>query len=66
MEQRSEARGTVGPVSATSITVAGLTCAVPASLQAKVATLTANERAEIHCMLGGGVNTLVLVERKCD
>jgi hypothetical protein len=66
VEQRSEARGTVGPVSATSITVAGLTCAVPPSLQAKVATLTANERAEIHCMLVGGVNTLVRVERKGD
>jgi hypothetical protein len=66
VQQKSEARGVVGPVSATSITVAGLTCTVPASLQAKVATLTVGQRAEIHCTLIGGVNTLVSVERKGD
>lgn len=66
VQQKSEARGTIGAVSPSSITVAGLTCAVPASLQAKVATLAVNQRAEIHCTLIGGVNTLVGVKKKGD
>ena len=66
VQQKSEARGTISAVSSTSITVAGLTCVVPTSLQAKVATLTMNGRAEIHCALNGTVNTLVGVERKGD
>lgn len=64
VQERSEARGTVTAVSATSITVAGLTCAVPASLQAKVAKLTVNSRAEIHCQLVSGTNTLTSVEQR--
>jgi len=63
LKEKSEARGTVTAVSSTSITVAGLTCLVPTSLQAKVAGLM-GARAEIHCMLIGGVNTLVRVEKK--
>jgi hypothetical protein len=66
LQQKSEARGTISAVSSTSITVAGLTCTVPTSLQAKVAGLAVNDRAEIHCTLVGGVNTLVKVEHKGD
>jgi hypothetical protein len=64
VKQRSEARGTVSAVSPTSITVAGLTCAVPANLQARVAKLAVNDRAEIHCTLVSNVNTLTSVEAR--
>jgi hypothetical protein len=64
VQQRSEAHGTVSAVSPTSITVAGLTCAVPANLQARVAKLAVNDRAEIHCTLVNGANTLKSVEGK--
>src|SRR3954454_15305209 len=64
VKQRSEARGTVAAVSPPSITVAGLTCAVPANLQARVAKLAVNDRAEIHCTLVNGANTLKSVEGK--
>jgi hypothetical protein len=49
-----------------SITVAGLQCTVPASLQAKVATIALNSQAEIHCQLINGVNTLTSVGKKGD
>jgi uncharacterized protein YdeI (BOF family) len=61
---KSEARGTVTANGSGSITVAGLTCTVPASLQAKVATIALNARVEIHCELVNGVNTLTRVEKK--
>lgn len=64
VKERSEARGNVSAVSSTSITVAGLTCAVPASLQSKVAGIAVNSRTEIHCRLLNGVNTLTSVERR--
>jgi hypothetical protein len=62
VKENSEARGTVSAVSSTSITVAGLTCAVPTNLQAKVATVKVNDRAEIHCSLVGNVNTLTRID----
>jgi hypothetical protein len=61
-KETSEARGIVA-VSGTSVTVASLTCTVPASLQAKVLSLV-GMRAEIHCSLSGGVNNLVKIEKK--
>lgn len=64
LPDKSEARGTISAVSSSSITVAGLTCAVPAGLQAEVATLAVNGRAEIHCRLVNGANTLTSVEKK--
>lgn len=64
VEERSEARGTVSAASSASITVAGLTCVVPASLQSKLGGITVNSRAEIHCRLVGGVNTLMGIERR--
>lgn len=64
VQERSQANGTVTAVSATSITVAGLTCVVPPSLQAKVAAIAMSSRAEIHCTLLSGANTLTSVEHK--
>jgi hypothetical protein len=62
--ERSEARGTVSALSATSITVGGLTCAVPAGLAAKVSAFKVGDRAEIRCSLVNGQNTLVKIKRK--
>jgi hypothetical protein len=62
--ERSDARGTVSAVSSTSITVAGLTCAVPSELASKVADVKVNDRAEIRCSLVGGTNTLVRIAKK--
>jgi len=61
--ERSEARGTVSAISATSITVGGLTCTIPANttLAAKVAKLAMGSRASIECRLVNGVNTLTSV-----
>ena len=64
VKQTSRASGTVSAVSSTSITVAGLTCSVPASLQSSVAGLTVGARAEIQCSLVDNANTLVKVEPK--
>lgn len=63
VKETSEARGIVTAASATSITVAGLTCSVPANLSSKVVGLL-NARAEIRCSLSGGVNTLIKIEKK--
>ena len=63
--EKSEAHGLVSAVSATSITVAGLTCAVPADLSADVtAKLKAGDTAEIKCSLVSGANTLTRYEKK--
>jgi hypothetical protein len=64
VKQESEATGTITAVSATSITVAGLTCAVPLSLQALVSPLKVGARVEIHCSVSAGATTLVKVENK--
>jgi hypothetical protein len=58
VKEQSSAHGTVTSVSSNSITVAGLTCTIPPSLQAKVAPFTMGSRAAIQCMLTNGVNTL--------
>jgi hypothetical protein len=63
---KSEARGEVTANGSGSITVAGLTCTVPASLAAKVATIALHSQAEIHCQLVNGVNTLTSVGKKGD
>ena len=60
--QRSLAVGAVTAVSATSITVAGLTCAVPASLASKVADVKVNDQAAIRCEVQNGAATLVEVK----
>jgi len=56
--EHSAARGTVSAVSDTSITVAGLTCTVPAELKDEVGKFHQNDRAEIRCSLVNGTNTL--------
>lgn len=60
----NSANGTVSAVTATSITVAGLTCAVPDSLAAKVANIKVGDRAEIRCSFSGGALTLTNVGGK--
>jgi hypothetical protein len=62
--ERSEARGTVSAVSSSSITVAGLTCAVPADLASKLAGVKVGDRAEIRCTLSGSTNTLARFEKR--
>ena len=64
VHERSEARGTVSAVSSTSITVAGLTCTVPAALAPKLTGVTVNSRAEIHCTLVNGTNTLTSINAR--
>lgn len=53
-------RGAVTTVSPTSITAAGVTCGIPASLQAGVAGLglVTGSQIEMTCAATGGVNTL--------
>ncbi len=63
-KEHSEARGIVSAVSSSSITVAGLTCAVPSELASKVADVKVNDRAEIRCSLVSGTNTLVRIAKK--
>jgi len=54
------AHGSVTALSTTSVTVAGVTCTIPASLAAKVSSvLTLLGRAEIKCSVANSVNTLV-------
>ena len=64
VNEHSEAKGIISAVSSSSITVAGLTCAVPANLQSKVAGLAVNGHAEIKCSLINAVNTLTRVEAR--
>jgi hypothetical protein len=61
--EHSAARGTVSDVSATSITVAGLTCAIPSGSDAgsKVAK---GDVVQIRCALKDGTNTLVSIKAK--
>ena len=63
VKEETAAHGTVSANANGSITVAGLTCTVPASLQSKVATFTQGSRAEIHCQLLNGVNTLTRIDK---
>ena len=62
--EKSEARGTVSAVSSSSITVAGLTCSVPADLASKLTGVKVGDRAAIRCSLTGGTNTLVRFEKR--
>ncbi|MHB8643318.1 MAG: hypothetical protein ACYDA3_10585 [Gaiellaceae bacterium] len=64
--ERSSAEGTVSAVSSTSITVAGLTCSVPSSLQAQVANVKVGDRAAIRCEVSNGTTTLVKLDGKGD
>jgi hypothetical protein len=60
--ERSSARGTISAISSSSITVAGLTCALPADKQADInAHYKQNDTAEIQCALQNGTNTLTAI-----
>jgi hypothetical protein len=58
VHEKSEARGLVSAVSSTSVTVGGLTCAIPSELASKLSSVKVGDRAEIKCALVSGVNTL--------
>jgi hypothetical protein len=59
------AEGTITAVTAASITVHGLTCAVPTSLAITVATsYPGGTRVEIRCSNVGGTKTLVSIKKK--
>jgi hypothetical protein len=63
--EKSEAHGLVSALSTTSITVAGLTCAIPADKSADVnAKLKTGDKAEIRCSLVSGTNTLTKYDKK--
>ena len=64
---QGEKRGprTISALSATSITVAGLTCAIPSDKSADVnAKFKQNDVAQIRCSLVSGVNTLTDISGK--
>jgi hypothetical protein len=56
--ERVRAHGAVSTVSPTSITVAGVTCAVPADLQSRVGKLKAGDNVTIECDVANGATTL--------
>lgn len=57
--EKSAARGTVSALDSGSITVAGLTCAIPSSDSADVnSKFKVGDFVEIHCSLQNGTNTL--------
>ena len=60
--ETNSAEGAVTAVSATSISVAGVTCAVPASLATKVATVHTGDRVEIRCSVVNGTSTLTSID----
>ncbi len=63
--EKSEAHGTISALSATSITVAGLTCAIPADKTADVnAKFKTGDVAQIRCALVSGTNTLASISGK--
>jgi hypothetical protein len=63
--QKSEAHGTVSALSANSITVAGLTCAIPTDKSADVnAKVKVGDTAQLRCELVSGTNTLTSVSKK--
>ena len=65
VKEKSEARGTISALSATSITVAGLTCAIPPANSAEVnAKFKLQDNVKIKCALVATVNTLTRIEGK--
>jgi hypothetical protein len=63
--EKSEAHGTISALSSSSITVAGLTCAIPAEKSSDVnAKFKTGDTAQIRCSLVGTVNTLTDINGK--
>jgi hypothetical protein len=64
-KEHSEARGTISAISASSITVAGLTCAIPSDKSADVnSKYKQNDVVSIRCELQNGTNTLTAIGGK--
>jgi hypothetical protein len=61
--ERSAAHGTVSAVSATSITVAGLTCSLPSGSDVSTKVKT-GDVVTIECELSGGTNTLTKLDTR--
>ena len=63
--EKSQARGTISALSSTSITVAGLTCAIPADKSADVnARFKQGDTANIACAFANGQNTLTRIDKR--
>jgi hypothetical protein len=63
--EKSEARGTISALSTASVTVAGLTCAIPSSISAEVnAKFKTADSVTIKCSLVSGANTLTKISKK--
>ena len=65
VSEKSEAHGTISAISSSSITVAGLTCTIPADKSADVnAKFKQGDTAQIRCALESGTNTLTAIDGK--
>lgn len=63
VHERDEAHGVISALSSTSITVAGLTCAIPADRSPAVnAKFKTGDTAEIACAYANGASTLTRIE----
>jgi hypothetical protein len=63
--EKSSARGQITGLSTTSITVAAVTCTIPADKSADVTAKFKNgDTAEIQCQVVNGTNTLTKIEKK--
>ncbi|HEY1538576.1 MAG TPA: hypothetical protein VGF63_04195 [Solirubrobacteraceae bacterium] len=60
--ERSSARGTISALSSTSITVAGVTCAIPSNLASDAAKVKQGDTVEIQCAFSNGATTLVKIQ----
>jgi hypothetical protein len=60
--ERSSARGTISALSSTSITVAGVTCAIPSNLSSDVGKVKQGDTVEIECSFSSGATTLVKIQ----
>ena len=63
--EHSAARGAISALSTTSITVAGLSCLLPAVQSADInAKFKTGDNVEIRCDFAGGQNTLTRIEKR--
>jgi hypothetical protein len=61
--QRVQARGTISSLGATSITVAGVTCAIPSDASSRVnGKFKTGDTVEIECAFANGAATLAKIE----
>jgi hypothetical protein len=62
--EKSEAHGSITALSSSSITVAGLTCAIPPAASADAAKYKTGDTVSIRCTYTSGQNTLTKIEKK--